>query len=114
MYELTARAIRRALELRVLDEEALWSTDEVVWARLHTSQDPELQEELRLISPLTRFAWDEDAPDFRISTKLRTIDPAVITEGDVRRLSEIDPEFAEHRNKYLEENSGKWPMRVIR
>ena len=66
------------------------------------------------ISPLTRFVWDEDAPDFRISTKLRTIDPGVITEEDVRRLSEIDPEFAEHRNKYLEENSGKWPMRVIR
>ncbi|MBN1148540.1 MAG: HD domain-containing protein [Anaerolineales bacterium] len=114
LYELTARAIRRALELGVLDEQALWSTDEVVWARLHTSRDPELQERLSLISPLTRFAWDEDAPDFCISTKLRTIDPEVKLRGAVQLLSEIDPGFASHRNRYLQENSGKWPMRVIR
>jgi hypothetical protein len=113
LYELTADAIRYALEHEILSENDLWETDEAVWSKLHTSRDPILSEKLRLISPRTRFEWDEENPDFRISTKLRTIDPDVLVEREIQPLSKLDPEFADHRNKYLEEKSGKWPIRVV-
>jgi HD superfamily phosphohydrolase len=114
LYELTADAIRYALENDILSEDDLWDTDEAVWSKLHTSRDAGLSEKLRLISPRTRFEWDEEDPDFRVSTKLRTIDPDVILKGEIRPLSTLDPEFADHRNKYLEEKSGKWPIRIVK
>ena len=57
--------------------------------------------------------WDEAAPTFRVSTKLRTIDPAVFVEGRARPLSALDPEFAAYRRAYLAGKRGLWPMRVV-
>jgi hypothetical protein len=74
---------------------------------------PELQRQVALVSPHTQFVWDEANPTFRISTKLRTIDPDVLVDGRLRPLSAIDAEFARHRSDYLSSKGGKWPMRVI-
>jgi len=113
VYELTAQAIRRALKLGVLTVADLWTTDAEAWDRLNASSDGELQALLRLVSPRTGFVWDENEPTFRVSTKLRTIDPPVLVDGAVYPLSALDPAFAAWRKAYLEQNSGKWPMRVI-
>jgi len=113
LYELTAQAIRRALKLGVLTVADLWTTDAEAWDRLNASSDGELQALLRLVSPRTGFVWDENEPTFRVSTKLRTIDPPVLVDGAVYPLSALDPAFAAWRKAYLEQNSGKWPMRVI-
>ena len=113
VYELTAQAIRRALKIGVLTVADLWTTDAEAWDRLNASSDGELQALLRLVSPRTGFVWDENEPTFRVSTKLRTIDPPVLVDGAVYPLSALDPAFAAWRKAYLEQNSGKWPMRVI-
>jgi hypothetical protein len=72
-----------------------------------------LQQLLSQISPATRFVWDEARPTFHVSTKIRTIDPDVWLDGDLRRLSELDPAYAARREAYLRAKSGVWPMRVI-
>ena len=113
LYELTARAIKTGQRLGAITEADIWSTDEQIWARLRMCDDPELQRQVALISPYTQFAWDEANPTFRISTKLRTIDPDVLVDGRLRPLSAIDGEFARHRSDYLSSKGGKWPMRVI-
>jgi uncharacterized protein len=113
LYELTAQAIQTAFRLGVFTEDDLWGTDATAWARLNASSDRELQAQLRLVSKDTRFVWDEAAPTFRVSTKLRTIDPHVLVDGRVRLLSEADPDFALRRQAYLSRKAGKWPVRVI-
>jgi uncharacterized protein len=113
LYELAARAIRRGLDSGVLEEADIWGSDEAAWRKLHTGSDPDLQALLALVSPNTRFVWDSDHPDFRVSTKLRTIDPDVLQDGRVARLSELDPSFATFRADYLRRKQGKWPMRVV-
>jgi hypothetical protein len=113
LYELTAQAIRTAFRLGVFTEEDLWGTDATAWARLNACSDGELQAQLRLVSKDTRFVWDEAAPTFRVSTKLRTIDPHVLIDGQVRLLSEADSDFALRRQAYLSRKAGKWPVRVI-
>jgi hypothetical protein len=113
LYELTAQVIRMGLELGVLSEAELWSTDAHAWERLKASPNPELQAQIRLVSPNTRFVWDEDQPTFRLSTKVRTIDPPVLLNGHVAPLSELDTDFADRRLAYLARKQGKWPMRVI-
>jgi hypothetical protein len=112
LYELAARAIRRALELGALQEQDLWGGDEGLWEHLHAIPEDRLRAELRLISPTTRFTWDADQPTFWVSTKLRTIDPAVLLAGRVHALSELDVGFAARRADYLHSKAGKWPVRV--
>lgn len=113
LYELAARAIRRALALGLLTEPDLWGTDRVLWRRLREHDDPELQHWLQLVSPATSFAWDTQQPTFLVSTKIRTIDPDVLQDGRLLPLSRLDPPFAASRRAYLRRKSGSWPMRVI-
>jgi HD superfamily phosphohydrolase len=113
LYELAAQAIRRALAIGELSEQDLWGTDQPAWQKLLESRDEQIQRLTGLVAPSTRFAWDEAQPTFRVSTKLRTIDPLVLNNRSLHRLSEIEPAFGRARQHYLESSSGKWPMRVI-
>lgn len=114
LYELTARAIRRGLNVGEIGEADLWGTDVMLWQKLHAVNDVVLQELLTLVSPATQFVWDEVAPTFWVSTKLRAIDPDVVGEnGRLFPLSTLDPDFAQRRQHYLHSKAGKWPMRVI-
>ena len=113
LYEVTAQAIRIALRLGTIGEDNFWGTDTELWAKLNQGNDPELRDQLALVSASTQFVWDETAPTFRVSTKVRTIDPAVLLAGQARPLSALDPEFAAYRQAYLESKQGLWPMRVV-
>jgi HD superfamily phosphohydrolase len=117
LYELTARAIKTGLQAGVISDADIWTTDAALWAKLRASQDPALRSQIELISPRTQFVWDDADPTFRVSTKLRAIDPDVLmmTEGEGRclPLSALDAAFARYRARYLADKSGLWPMRVI-
>jgi hypothetical protein len=113
LYELTAQAIRFALQKEILIEDDIWGTDQPAWAKLQASTEPELQALIDLIQPETQFVWDDENPDFRISTKLRTIDPDVLLNGAFHPLSTLDAEFGRRRTDYINTHSGKWPMRVV-
>ncbi len=113
LYELTAQAIRRALDIGVLTMDDIWGTDQPAWQKLRASADGPLREWVSLISAETRFAWDEANPTFKVSTKLRAIDPDVAVDGRLVPLSQLDPAFGTKRETYLRDKAGKWPMRVI-
>jgi len=113
LYELAARAIRRGMKIGVLVEDDLWGTDQPAWEKLQASPDPELQYDFQRVHPDTQFVWNDNTPEFRVSTKLRSIDPAILIKGQVAPLSVLDPKFNHYRSDYLARNSGKWPMQVI-
>jgi uncharacterized protein len=113
LYEVTARAIKAAMQIGAITEDDFWGTDDQLWRKLHAIENAEVQRQLRSVSPATRFEWDEVNPTFRVSTKLRTIDPDVLIGADFQPLSMLDADFARYRAEYLSSNSGKWPMRVI-
>jgi uncharacterized protein len=114
LYELTAQAIRRGLETGAVVQDDFWLTDEVLWQKLHAAEDAYLQELLAQVSTETQFAWDEANPTFRVSTKLRAVDPDLLGEdGVLRPLSTLDPDFANRRATYLSRKQGPWPMRVV-
>ncbi len=113
LYEAAAQALRTALELRAITQTDLWSTDEALWRKLHAHADANLQQQLRLVSPHTKFVWDEAAPTFSIQPKLRTLDPHVLCADKLHVLSSLDENFARIREQYLAAQSGVWPMRMI-
>lgn len=113
LYELAARAIKLGLDLGALTTADLWTTDAAAWQRLLDFPDPRLQASLALVSPATRFVRDDAEPTFRLSTKLRSLDPTVLRDGRPYLLSEVDSDYAQFRREYLTRKAGKWAMRVI-
>jgi hypothetical protein len=113
LYQLAAQAIRRGLEIGAISEADFWEQDAGVWTRLASHPDPVLSRQIGLVSPATRFAWDEEQPTFTVGTKVRTIDPEVLTDAGARSLSALDESFARYRERYIAGKQGEWPMRVI-
>jgi HD superfamily phosphohydrolase len=113
LYEVAARAIRRALEIGALHESDIWGTDQPAWSKMEAADDDELQRWLGLTSPETQFVWDDEHPTFRVGTKLRTIDPDVLVGSRLLPLSQLDRDFAAYRQDYLQRKNGKWPIRVL-
>lgn len=112
IYEVTACAIRRGLAIGALSEVDIWGTDRPAWAKLNESDDAELRRWLSFVTAETEFVWDEERPTFRVSTKLRTIDPDLLVNGQPVPLSQRDPAFAAEREAYLARKTGQWPMRI--
>jgi HD superfamily phosphohydrolase len=115
LYEIAARAIKMALAVGALNDADIWGDDNHLWDKLRAAEHPEIQSQLKLLTPETLFVWDEAAPTFLVSTKLRTIDPAVWLQGRLQPqpLSALDSDFARCRLDYLDSKQGKWPMRVV-
>jgi HD superfamily phosphohydrolase len=113
LYELTAQALRLALAKGLITEADLWGTDEALWRALYQSPNPELHYYLRFVDKRTEFVSDAVAPTFTVTTKIRTLDPDVYTNGTVLRFSTIEPAFAAYREAYLAQKQGAWPIRVV-
>lgn len=113
LYEVTARALRRALRCGALTEADLWGEDRPLFDHLRAHPDPELQRLLQLVSPATRFVHDPEQPTFTIQPKVRTIDPDVLLRGRLQPLSQVDAAFAARRHAYRARKQTPWPMRVV-
>lgn len=114
LYEVTGRAIRRGLEVGAIDQRDVWGTDRPLWHKLRAFDDAELQARLALVSAETEFVHDPAQPDFTVTTKIRTIDPHVLHENELKSLSAWDAEYAKLRQTYLARKAGAWPMRVVK
>lgn len=113
LYQLTAEAIKAASRCGLIIESDIWDSDVVLWKKLQSADHPDVSQWVELITPATRFTWNEQQPVFSVSTKVRSIDPSVIAENSLTTLSKMDSTFANYRNKYLDSKQGQWPMGVI-
>lgn len=113
LYQLTAEAIKIAQRIGLIADDDLWGSDEALWTKLRCAEDPGIRALTKLISPATRFTWDEERPMFRVATKVRSLDPHVIDGDTIRPLSQLEPGFGKYRNEYLAAKQKHWPMGVV-
>jgi len=113
LYQLTAEAIKIALKLGIVNDDDIWSSDDILWDKLSTAKHPDIMKYTDLITPGTRFTWDDKNPVFRVTTKIRSIDPPVTTQHGVKLLSDLDTTFKRYRQKYISGKQGLWPMGVV-
>ena len=113
LYELTAEAIRAALDGGEVTEADLWTTDRELWNRLRSASRPEVRVSLERISADTRFPHCPDGPELRVASKVRTLDPEVAVDGGVQPLSRLDPRFARDREAYRAAREGEWTLGVL-
>jgi len=113
VYQVAAEAIKAAVQIGAVSESDYWGSDEALWSRLRAAKHPEVRQWVDRLSPGTRFVADAPSPDFRVSPKVRSIDPPVLSNGAVSPLSELDAAFASYRTDCLAAKRGEWSMGVV-
>lgn len=95
-YFLLSGALKRALDLGELVEDDLFKTDEELMRMLKAMSDSKIQELISRLSPSTSFVFTESGDaEFEGNNKTRVVDPLVLNNGELVRVSELVPRLSE-------------------
>ena len=98
VYQLFAEIVKSDYERGNITLDDFFTTDKQLMEKL----SPEANEELEKLRRLEfREASAGQPHDLYIKSKIRFVDPPVLTDGKLPKLSEIDQEFASHLAQFL-------------
>lgn len=113
-HEILADAIKRAIAIGVMSKEDMFKDDEYVMDKLCQSRDPHIEQLIAQLNLEFDCVIDTANPDLVSGIKTRYIDPLVIEEGKVQRVSEIYSDFAKELEMQKEKfHHKKFPIRII-
>lgn len=95
LYHFASESLKRAIALNlVTSDEIHFSQDDIVWRKLLESDDEQIKKMMEKAKNV-RDHFDVVAVDFdlKIECKFRGIDPLILTDGKLQRLSELDLDF---------------------
>ena len=110
-----ADAILRGLDLGYFSYDTIhFGTDQMVWNRLKTSDDPEIQKKMKMIANADAHISivDSSKADCLIKTKFRGTNPWTMSGGKIVRLTDVDPRFAEEFTRVKEKVERGWPVKL--
>lgn len=114
LYRFFADGLRLALDTHVISMEDLFLTDDEVWDKLLASELPALKKVMEYLPRMNVKVVGEGEPhDFQVQSKIRLIDPWVVSEGQLERLSILDPEFANANTEYLNSAQEGYLVKMI-
>ncbi len=100
VYNCMGKALAQAINIKFITfNEIRFSTDDVMWNKIHESKDPEITKQLQLLKNWqTAFhpASSQKEADVHIIGKFTGQDPWVMTEKGLQRISMLDSEFREY------------------
>lgn len=113
LYHLFAEALKIALFENIITFKDLFTVDEVVYDKLAQSKHPQITEKLELVKHI-QVKEDPNDYDFFIKTKIRVIDPFVLQDHSLVRLSHIDPEFDAANEVYRAKRQAGYYLKIIK
>lgn len=113
VYELLAMAIKAGLQKSIISEDDLMLTDDIVYKKLKGSGDIDILTKLSLVKPGLKVEDNPKGYDFFTKTKARHIDPKTLVNGDVKRVSEIFPDFGEKIKSFKERIAGGYHIKIL-
>ncbi|KKQ34214.1 MAG: hypothetical protein US50_C0057G0004 [Candidatus Nomurabacteria bacterium GW2011_GWB1_37_5] len=114
LYELLAQAIRHALDKKILTGQDFFTDDATVLSILKTKGDAYIHKKLAYLSP--SFRIEEATPHYyhlSIRTKTRYVDPKVLTQAKLFRLSELSNTFKKLLATHLKVKGKRWYINVF-
>jgi hypothetical protein len=90
-----------AIDKDIIDKEDVFTTDDNVINKLRKSEDKEIKERLDLIYNM-EVIEDKDDYDFHLKSKVRWVDPKIIIDNKISRLSELDKNYAQKMNDFID------------
>jgi len=91
-WHFFAKVLKRALDLKIIEFEDFYKDDIFVIKKLKANKDKEIQKILKMLSrkSLAGLPLSDD----RAYKKFRYVDPPINEAGEIKRLTEMDPDFA--------------------
>ncbi len=111
LFKLLSDAIAIAISKGIASENDIFLTDAELYKKLKGSNDKEITDKLDLIYNI-KVEENKEKYDMHIKTKIRYTDPKIILDDKVMRLSEIDDSFRQRMNKFLQEMSDGFFIRI--
>lgn len=93
-FELMGDLLRTGLELGIIKEEDLFLTDDELILKISNSARPETTKFLEKLTPRLSFTLDQENFDYHTKGKARYIDPPILHNNEIKRLSEINETFS--------------------
>lgn len=109
--ELFADIVRRGLEEDILEEDDLFRTDSYVMDLLKSSENEFIQERFDIIQE-KRFSVVDENSDFTGKTKARYVDPPVLVDDGITRVSDYSDRLKEEIDKHRTEVGEGFPVRI--
>jgi len=108
-YEIFANILKKALEKEIISLQDFNKIDEEIIKKLKESLDKEILNKLDLLEK--KLIIKEDKAGILLRKKFRYVDPEVLINNQIKRLSEISKEYAERLEK--EKLNSKKVKRVV-
>ncbi|MFA5995599.1 MAG: HD domain-containing protein [Patescibacteria group bacterium] len=112
LYHLFAEAIKTALFENIITFKDLFSVDEVVYEKLAQAKHPLISKNLALVRSI-KVKEDLVNYDFHVKTKIRIVDPFVLIDGELVRLSHLDVEFNDLNEQYRAKRQAGHYIKII-
>jgi HD superfamily phosphohydrolase len=112
LYRLFAEALKIALFDNIITFRDLFSTDEEVYNKLMASQNQNIVKRLTQIKNL-KIQENKVNYDYHIKTKIRYLDPYVIQNQELVRLSVLDAQFHKDTQDYLAEKEEGFYVKIV-
>ena len=113
LFELLSQAIRIGLDEGIISESDLWGTDGELLEKLKSAKNKEIDNLLLLIRPDLQIELVDRDWDYHIYTKVRYSDPLVMIDGDLKKLSQIDPDFKKGAEDFIAERKPGYKIKII-
>lgn len=91
-YHLFSKVLKTGLEKKIILKEDFFKNERLILKKIEQSQDKEIKDTLRLLTRRDLKGIKASSGN-KVRKKFRYVDPKVIIEGRLVRLSEINPSF---------------------
>ena len=109
VYELLAQAIRHGFDRKLITLDDLFQDDAHVMSVLKKNNDAYIQKKLRFLNPDFRIEPATKAHHHLfVKTKIRFVDPKIITQNRVVRLTDVSPHYKQAVEDYIQKSSQGW------
>jgi len=113
LFKLVSEIIRLGLEEGILKEGDLFLEESIVYKKLVKARHREINNLLKTISNLKVEENPKDY-DFCLKSKVRYVDPKVLFEKEVKRVSELDDEFKQKIRDFVNVKSKGFYIKILK
>lgn len=104
MFRTMANLIKYSVNNRIITEEDLFTTDKEIWDKIKFKADNDNNLKLLIDKANNKFNYktcSKNDYDLHALCKSRVVDPLFLDNSNLRRVSEIDPDFLNLKDKYF-------------
>lgn len=114
IYPLIGEALKIALDNGILRFDDFFETDDFVMEKLRKSKSAEILSRIDLINPKIKVKEDRRNYDFFVKGKCRYIDPFVLIDGKLKKLSNVDGDIKKIIENFKKEYVKGRHIKIIR